>query len=43
MKMLPSSAYSTRSPIFQAMVVTSLFCDGTATVPVFIRMKHPVP
>ena len=42
-KMEPSSAYSTRSPICQAMVVTSLLVDWMGSLPVFIRMKQPVP
>ena len=43
MKMLPSSAYCTLSPTCQAMVVSSLLCDGTGLSPVFIIMKQPVP
>jgi len=43
MKMLPSSAYSVRSPMRQATVVSRLCFDVMRLVPVFISMKHPVP
>jgi len=40
---LPSSAYSTRPPAPQAIVVSSPCFDGIARSPVFISMKQPVP
>ncbi len=43
MKMLPSSAYSVRSPMRHATVVSKLFFDAIGFVPVFMSMKHPVP
>ena len=40
---LPSSAYSTRPSIPQAIVVTRPDCDAAGFVPVFISRKQPVP
>ena len=43
-KTLPSRAYCIgSSPSFHATVVRRLFFDVTASVPVFISMKAPVP
>ena len=43
MNTLPSSAYFVLPPIFQATVVSSLFCETTGRSPVFCSMKQPVP
>ena len=42
-KTLPSSAYSVRSPIFQATVVNKRFSDAIGRSPMFCNRKHPVP
>ena len=42
-QVLVRTAYSVVSPRFHATVVTRLFRDATALVPVLSSMKQPVP
>src|SRR4029450_10116790 len=43
MNTLPSRAYVVRSPMRQAIVVTSPFDEATGAAPGLSSMKHPVP